>query len=611
VLGVAADVTFPVAQFVTGTAGTAIDPNATKDPRTGIGSSSVTGGLRVIADAKFGPVQVVANVRGIVREDATYASTTVGPEMRYGVGVGWQATPIVRVLAEGFGATRFEARNGSNSLETLAAVQIAPADLGLVITAGGGAGVLQGAGVPVARGLVGLTYSREDTDSDGDGVGDRNDQCKTIKEDPDGFEDQDGCPEDDNDRDKVVDANDKCPTEPETVNGVQDDDGCPDTLPDRDGDSIQDSDDKCPDAAGKSKLTDDVKGCPDNDDDKIPDAIPEGMDPTRRDLCPTEKEDFDGFLDTDGCPEPDNDQDGILDETDECGEDPETKNGIKDEDGCPEDDTDKDGIVDDADKCPKVPENLNGVQDEDGCPDLGSSLVEIQADEIKILQRVEFATSKDTITGNASFKVLDAVVSALRSHPEVYLVEIGGHTDNIGDRNGNVTLSQKRADAVVKYLVDKGIDSKRLVAKGYGPDKPIADNKNKDGQQKNRRVEFQILRSKAKPGIVVAQPAPAPPPAPPAPPPAPPAPPAPAPPPAPPAPPAPAPPPGPPAPPPAPPAPPGPAPAPAAPPAKPAPPPPSAQPAPPPAPPPAKPAPSGPAPTKPPPAEPGEISPDL
>src|SRR5262249_32517822 len=151
-------------------------------------------------------------------------------------------------------------------------------------------------------------------------------------------------------------------------------------------------------------------------------------------------------------------------------------------------------IPDTVDKCPNVPENINGFEDDDGCPDKGPELVKIEAAEVKILQRVEFATGKDTIDGSKSFEVLDAVASALKLHQELVLVEVGGHTDNRGSAADNKPLSQKRAEAVVKYLTGKGIAAQRLQAKGYGQDKPIADNKNKAGQQKNRRVEFLILK---------------------------------------------------------------------------------------------------------------------
>jgi outer membrane protein OmpA-like peptidoglycan-associated protein len=410
--------------------------------------------------------------------------------------VAYQVSPVFRVLAEAYGSSQFSTetgisgKQGANALEIDGAVQVMPLDLGLVVTAGGGAGVVQGVGVPVARAIAGVAFVREPGDDDGDGIDNSDDDCPTEPEDNDNFEQEDGCPEDDNDRDGVPDGKDKCPDKMEVINGLSDEDGCPDEVPDRDKDGIPDENDKCPDDAGKVRSKEHY-GCPDSDQDGLADRV---------DQCVGAPEDTDGFKDTDGCPDPDNDSDGIPDESDECIDIPEVKNGFKDEDGCPDEtpDGDKDGIPDDRDQCPTKPENLNGVEDDDGCPDRGASLVEVGESDIKILQRVEFATNSDKIQGAKSFAVLDAVVSAMKNHPEIFQVEVAGHTDNVGPADNNRTLSQKRAEAVVAYLREKGIEGPRLQPKGYGPDKPIADNKTNAGRQKNRRVEFNILKSAKK-----------------------------------------------------------------------------------------------------------------
>jgi len=131
-------------------------------------------------------------------------------------------------------------------------------------------------------------------DTDGDGLTDDVDKCPNEAEDKDGFQDDDGCPDNDNDGDGIPDASDKCAMEPEDKDGFEDDDGCPEA---------------------------------DNDKDGIPDAS---------DKCPNEAEDKDGFQDDDGCPDPDNDGDGVPDASDKCVDQPETKNGYQDEDGCPD-----------------------------------------------------------------------------------------------------------------------------------------------------------------------------------------------------------------------------------------------------------------------------------
>lgn len=478
VLGGALDLSFPVG-------------HATAEGKYIGNDSPIAVGLRGIVDGKIESFRFGGNLRGVYRGENRLGSTTVGPvEFRYGVGAGYELTPILAIVAEGYGGTQFSTKNGTNSLEIDGAVQVAPLDLGLTFTAGGGAGIIEGVGVPVARGIFGVVYANEVGDTDGDGIDDRSDECPTIAEDQDGFEDDDGCLDDDNDGDKIADTSDKCPLEPETINGYLDEDGCPDEVADTDGDGIPDEADKCPEQAGKMRRKD-FYGCPDTDDDGVPDPV---------DQCPADKEDTDGFKDLDGCPDPDNDGDGILDMADECVDEPEIKNGFQDEDGCPDalPDADNDGIPDESDRCPNQPENLNGIRDDDGCPDQGAALVEVGADEIKILQRIEFALGSDQIQGQVSFAVLEAVVSALKNNPTIFLVEVAGHTDNVGLAEQNKELSQRRAAAVVEHLKKKGIEEQRLVAKGYGQEKPIASNDDNAGKQKNRRVEFTILKSAGK-----------------------------------------------------------------------------------------------------------------
>ncbi len=107
------------------------------------------------------------------------------------------------------------------------------------LTAFGGAGISRGAGAPDLRAGVGVAFGQQlqrprtesaPGDRDGDGVPDEDDECPRDPEDKDGFQDEDGCPEEDNDQDGVEDADDHCPNEPESQDGVTDDDGCPDRI---------------------------------------------------------------------------------------------------------------------------------------------------------------------------------------------------------------------------------------------------------------------------------------------------------------------------------------------------------------------------------------------
>lgn len=108
-----------------------------------------------------------------------------------------------------------------------------------------------------------------------------------------------------------------------------------------------------------------------------------------------------------------------------------------------------------------------------------------------ILDHVLFDFDKTAIKPDGA-KILDRLVAFLKENPDKK-VELEGHTDAIGADQYNQGLSQRRAAAVKTYLEKKGIDSKRIAARGFGKTKPIADNKTNDGRAKNRRVEVKVL----------------------------------------------------------------------------------------------------------------------
>ena len=210
------------------------------------------------------------------------------------------------------------------------------------------------------------------------------------------------------------------------------------------------------------------------------------------DLCPQGREDFDGFEDEDGCPDNDNDGDGFPDARDKC---PDEKGGepwiVDSLDGCkPWSDIDNDGIHDDDDKCPEKPERINGILDEDGCPDFK---VVVTSERIEFDQKVMFATGTADLTPE-SLDLLEAIAGSLNDNPQVLLIEVGGHTDDVGSNNSNLKLSQARAAACVTALVDFGVDAKRLNAKGYGETKPVVRDTTEDARTENRRVEFNVKK---------------------------------------------------------------------------------------------------------------------
>lgn len=107
------------------------------------------------------------------------------------------------------------------------------------------------------------------------------------------------------------------------------------------------------------------------------------------------------------------------------------------------------------------------------------------------LDNLHFETGKSDIK-SGSYEMLNQLVEYLKNRKDLN-IEIAGHTDNVGSPDNNITLSQKRAEAVKNYLIKKGISATRLSAKGYGENRPVASNNTPEGRQKNRRTEIYIL----------------------------------------------------------------------------------------------------------------------
>lgn len=417
-------------------------------------------GVKVALEKRFTHFHVAGHIgyRFKPGEARPVATLAVDDEIMYGVGVGVIPLPgKLMINAEIVGAGIVGPLRGAVRTVDATAALHSPLEvvvdarimtpIGLDIIVGGGPGLTPAAGVPQFRVFGGVQFALGDTD--GDGILGDDDACPQAREDFDGFEDGDGCPEGDNDKDGVPDDKDKCVDVPEDIDDFEDDDGCPDT--DNDSDGILDSADRCPD----------------------------------------KPEDKDEHQDEDGCPELDNDIDGILDTDDKCPNDKEDKDGFEDGDGCPDLDNDGDGILDAKDICPDIPEVINDFKDEDGCPD-DMKLV-VVGDAIVILDRVFFRTNKATIL-KKSYPLLSAVAQTLQDNPQIALIEVQGHTDSDGDDDSNLSLSNRRAASVMNYLMAYGVDKARLSSKGYGETTPVETNDTDAGKAKNRRVEFKILK---------------------------------------------------------------------------------------------------------------------
>lgn len=110
-----------------------------------------------------------------------------------------------------------------------------------------------------------------------------------------------------------------------------------------------------------------------------------------------------------------------------------------------------------------------------------------------VLKHVNFETGSSALTADSRYE-LDNLVTAMTTYPSL-VIEVAGHTDNVGDPAANMTLSGQRAASVAKYLTDRGIPASRLRPRGYGDTKPVAENDTEENRAKNRRTEFTILTS--------------------------------------------------------------------------------------------------------------------
>lgn len=327
----------------------------------------------------------------------------------------------------------------------------------LEIGLGAGPGLTSGIGTPDFRGVAMIAYTPEQKlapkDRDKDGIADAQDICPDTPWQPTADPARNGCPAPppppDRDGDGFIDANDACPDVKGVANADPKKNGCPS---DRDNDGIVDAQDACPDVAGPANEDPAKNGCPP--------------------------------------PPPDRDGDGVPDTEDACPDVAGLKTTNPATNGCPPD-SDGDGITDDKDACPTLAGKPNADPKKNGCPD-----VRVTETEVVILEQVQFDTGKATIKA-ASDGLLDNVAKVLKDHPELLKLEVQGHTDNVGGAGMNKLLSQNRAAAVRKALVARGVEAKRLEAKGYGLTVPIGDNTTEDGRQQNRRVQF-VIRDKAK-----------------------------------------------------------------------------------------------------------------
>jgi OmpA-OmpF porin, OOP family len=180
-------------------------------------------------------------------------------------------------------------------------------------------------------------------------------------------------------------------------------------------------------------------------------------------------------VDSTGC-ELDTDGDGVKDSQDQC---PQTAQGVAvDSTGCALD-SDGDGVIDTLDQCPATPAGIS--VDKQGCPLFNAPLT-----------GVNFKLASAELTSSAKL-VLNDAAKLLLQYPAVH-IEIQAHTDSQGEKANNQKLSELRAQSVFEYLQSKGIEAKRMTPVGFGESMPLVSNKTVEGRAKNRRVEFKVIQ---------------------------------------------------------------------------------------------------------------------
>jgi outer membrane protein OmpA-like peptidoglycan-associated protein len=180
-------------------------------------------------------------------------------------------------------------------------------------------------------------------------------------------------------------------------------------------------------------------------------------------------------------------------------------------------DSDGDGVPDDKDQCPGPGTAQGTVVNDVGCPlpapckppepDQRVDLSGCGVGDSIVLRGVNFEFNKAILTVNAK-TILDGVADALLAAPAIH-VEVGGHTDSKGSDDYNQKLSEHRAQTVVQYLVERGIDAGRVTSVGYGETQAVADNATDEGRELNRRVELKITEGNFNTATSLSDPSPA------------------------------------------------------------------------------------------------------
>ena len=343
------------------------------------------------------------------------------------------------------------------------------------------------------------------TDLDNDGITGANDFCPEEPEDYDGFEDEDGCPDDDNDGDGIMDVSDKCPNDAEDIDGFEDQDGCPDL--DNDGDGILDINDKCPDDPEDIDGVVDDDGCPD-----IGDLMGEGKITLMADMIfstnsalimvegkkyldevvnqlqkfpPDEKWRIEGYMDSNG-----NKRflrNLSLDRAKAVLEYFTYFGGLNREnfqvfgmgDNSPIANNNTEEGRKENRRIEIVPENFNSDQ-------INLEQSEVEFDQFILRGDDTFEYNEATLKVLANV-LLDEIATYIENEPESKW-KIEGYMDNQGSASLLNKLSYNRAKAVYDYFISKGLSPDQFTVSGFGSSNPVTSNDTEEGRSTNRRV---------------------------------------------------------------------------------------------------------------------------
>ncbi len=395
---------------------------------------------RIIAAGRAGPVRWSAAVGYHVRPEHVASLAAVSHELRVTAAAGVTALDgRLTVGPEAYAYTSLGDPTGlSNGLfakglwgaEVMLGAHYLVADT-LLVGVGGGVGLGLGYGLPAGRAMLSVAYApvrraepalQRPTDADDDGVSDPDDLCPTAPRGEHPDPSRAGCPAADADGDGVVDALDRCVSEPQGARPDPSSAGCPQR--DRDGDGLFDHEDACPEQA--------------------PGPTP---DPARR-----------------GCPAADRDGDGVPDPADQCPDAPRSATPDPSRAGCPVADADRDLVPDAIDACAQQAGVPSADPRRNGCP---SDRVQIVAGELVVRAPVVFAARRDRIKHD-SRDALEAVAEVMRGAAFIRRLSIEGPVEARETPERSRALSEARARAVMRWLIQHGVAAARLDARGRG-----------------------------------------------------------------------------------------------------------------------------------------------